>query len=144
MIATRCLRQFPMLALLALAAACGDSPTAPAPASSQTDLRAGSGPAAENGSILTVIYTGWLYDESRPDQKGLQFDSNVSGTPFTFSLGAAQVIRGWDEGLVGAQAGGIRRLVVPPALGYGGVRNGPIPPNSTLVFDVEITAVEDE
>ena len=144
MIATRCLRQFPMLALLALAAACGDSPTAPAPAFSQTDLRAGSGPAAENGSILTVIYTGWLYDESRPDQKGLQFDSNVSGTPFTFSLGAAQVIRGWDEGLVGAQAGGIRRLVVPPALGYGGVRNGPIPPNSTLVFDVEITAVEDE
>jgi FKBP-type peptidyl-prolyl cis-trans isomerase FkpA len=144
MIATRCLRQFPMLALLALAAACGDSPTAPAPAFSQTDLRAGSGPAAENGSILTVIYTGWLYDESRPDQKGLQFDSNVSGTPFTFSLGAAQVIRGWDEGLVGAQAGGIRRLVVPPALGYGGVRNGPIPPNSTLVFDVEITAIEEE
>jgi FKBP-type peptidyl-prolyl cis-trans isomerase FkpA len=144
MIATRCLRQFPMLALLALAAACGDSPTAPAPAFSQTQLRAGSGPAAENGSILTVIYTGWLYDESRPDQKGLQFDSNVGGTPFTFSLGAAQVIRGWDEGLVGVQAGGIRRLVVPPALGYGGVRNGPIPPNSTLVFDVEITAVEDE
>jgi len=144
MIATRCLRQFPMLALLALAAACGDSPTAPAPAFSQTQLRAGSGPAAENGSILTVIYTGWLYDESRPDQKGLQFDSNVGGTPFTFSLGAAQVIRGWDEGLVGVQAGGIRRLVVPPALGYGGVRNGPIPPNSTLVFDVEITAVEEE
>jgi FKBP-type peptidyl-prolyl cis-trans isomerase FkpA len=144
MIATRFLRQLPMLALLAFAAACGDSPTAPAPAFSQTQLRAGSGPAAENGSILTVIYTGWLYDESRPDQKGLQFDSNVGGTPFTFSLGAAQVIRGWDEGLVGVQAGGIRRLVVPPALGYGGVRNGPIPPNSTLVFDVEITAVEEE
>jgi FKBP-type peptidyl-prolyl cis-trans isomerase FkpA len=144
MIATRFLRQLPMLALLALAAACGDSPTAPAPAFSQTDLRAGSGAAAENGSILTVIYTGWLYDESRPDQKGLQFDSNVGGTPFTFSLGAAQVIRGWDQGLVGVQAGGIRRLVVPPALGYGGVRNGPIPPNSTLVFDVEITAIEEQ
>jgi FKBP-type peptidyl-prolyl cis-trans isomerase FkpA len=144
MIATRCLRQLPMLALLAFAAACSDSPTAPAPAFSQTDLRAGSGPAAGNGSILTVIYTGWLYDESRPDQKGLQFDSNVGGTPFTFSLGAAQVIRGWDQGLVGVQAGGIRRLVLPPALGYGGVRNGPIPPNSTLVFDVEITTVEDE
>jgi FKBP-type peptidyl-prolyl cis-trans isomerase FkpA len=144
MIATRFRRQLPMLALLALASACGDSPTAPAPAFSQTDLRAGSGAAAENGSILTVIYTGWLYDESRPDQKGLQFDSNVGGTPFTFSLGAAQVIRGWDQGLVGVQAGGIRRLVVPPALGYGGVRNGPIPPNSTLVFDVEITAIEEQ
>lgn len=142
MIATRFLRKLPFLALLALAAGCGDSPTAPAPAFSQTDLRAGTGTAAANGSTLTVIYTGWLYDASKTDGKGLQFDSNVGGTPFTFALGAGQVIQGWDEGLVGIQASGIRRLVVPPALAYGSVRFGPIPPSSTLVFDVEVSAVE--
>jgi FKBP-type peptidyl-prolyl cis-trans isomerase FkpA len=142
MTATRFLRMLPFLALLALASACSDSPTAPAPVFSQTDLRAGSGTAAASGSTLSVTYTGWLYDESRPDQKGLQFDSNVGGTPFTFTLGAAQVIQGWDQGLVGIQTGGIRRLVVPPGLAYGSIRNGPIPPNSTLIFDVEVTAVE--
>jgi len=145
MIAIRFLRKLSLLALLALlalAAGCGDSPTAPGPVFTQTDLRAGSGTAAASGNALTVIYTGWLYDGSRPDQKGLRFDTNVGGTPFTFALGVAQVIQGWDQGLVGIQAGGIRRLVIPPALAYGSVRNGPIPPNSTLVFDVEVTAVE--
>jgi FKBP-type peptidyl-prolyl cis-trans isomerase len=144
MIVTRFLRKLSLLALFAVAAACGDSPTAPAPAFSQTDLRVGGGTQAASGSNLTVTYTGWLYDASRPDQKGLRFESNVGGTPFTFTLGVAQVIQGWDQGLVGVQAGGIRRLVLPPALAYGSVRNGPIPPNSTLIFDVEVTAVEVE
>ena len=83
-------------------------------------------------------YTGWLYDASRPDQKGLQFDSSVGRTPFTFNLGSNQVIDGWDRGVVGMKVGGLRRLVIPPSLAYGGTRNGPIPPNATLVFDIEL------
>lgn len=125
-----------------LAAGCGDSPTMAPPSFSQTDLRAGTGTGAVNGNTLTVFYTGWLYDPARPDQKGLQFDTNVGGTAFSFVLGADQVIDGWDQGLTGVRAGGIRRLVIPPSLAYGSVRNGPIPPNSTLVFDVEVTKIE--
>jgi FKBP-type peptidyl-prolyl cis-trans isomerase FkpA len=129
------------LTLLALVAGCSDSPTAPAPSLTQTDLRVGSGTPAAAGNDLTVFYTGWLYDGSKPDQKGLRFDSNVGGTPFTFTLGFGQVIEGWDQGLVGIQAGGVRRLVIPPSLAYGPIRNGPIPPNSVLVFEVEVTAI---
>jgi FKBP-type peptidyl-prolyl cis-trans isomerase FkpA len=136
------LRKLPLLALLFVVAGCGDSPTAPAPVFSQTDLRVGSGTAAEAGNILTVHYTGWLYNGSNADQKGLQFETNVGGTAFAFTLGAAQVISGWDQGLVGMRAGGIRRLVIPPELAYGAVRNGPIPPNSTLIFEIEVTAVD--
>lgn len=122
-------------------AGCGDSPTAPAPVFTQTDLRVGTGTAAAAGNDVTVFYTGWLLDASKPDQKGLRFDSNVGGTAFTFRLGIGQVIEGWDQGLIGIQVGGIRRLIVPPSLGYGSVRNGPIPPNSTLIFEVEVTAI---
>ena len=132
----------PAALFAAAAMACGDSPTSPTPTFTQTDLRVGSGDPAANGNALTVQYTGWLYDDSKPDQKGLQFDSNAGGTPFKFVLGAGQVIAGWDQGLVGIQAGGIRRLVIPPSLGYGGIRRGPIPPESTLIFDVEVTAIE--
>jgi len=89
-----------------------------------------------------VHYTGWLFDESRPDQKGTQFDSSRGGDPFIFALGFSQVIAGWDEGLVGMQVGGIRRLVIPPSLGYGSVRNGPIPPHATLVFEIELLALQ--
>ena len=123
------------------AAGCGDSPTAPGPTFAQTDLRVGTGTEAQIGHDITVFYTGWIYDDSRPDDKGLQFESNVGGTAFTFRLGIGQVIEGWDVGLVGIQAGGIRRLVIPPGLAYGGSRNGPIPPHATLVFEVEVTAV---
>jgi FKBP-type peptidyl-prolyl cis-trans isomerase FkpA len=146
-IRTRFLRQLSLAALLSisgLVAACGDSPTEPAPAFGHTDLRAGSGASAESGDTLTVVYTGWLYDASKPDQKGLQFDSNVGGDTFSFELGVGGVIAGWDLGLVGVQAGTVRRLVIPPDLAYGGVRNGPIPPNSTLVFEVEVTAIDEE
>jgi FKBP-type peptidyl-prolyl cis-trans isomerase len=130
-----------ILLAAAFVSACGGTPTEPAPAFDQTDLRAGSGASAANGDTLSVTYTGWLYDESKADQKGLQFDSNAGGTPFAFVLGAGQIITGWDLGLVGIQAGGIRRLVIPPDLAYGSVRNGPIPPNSTLVFEVEVATV---
>lgn len=145
MIPTRLLRVLlvaPVLLAAAAGAACDDSPLTPAPAFAQSDLRVGTGAAAASGSTLTVQYTGWLYDGSKSDQKGLQFETNVGGTPFRFQLGAGQVIAGWDQGLVGIQPGGIRRLVIPPALAYGTVRRGPIPPNSTLIFEVEVTAVE--
>jgi FKBP-type peptidyl-prolyl cis-trans isomerase len=142
----RFLRQLPVVPLLvalALVGACGDSPTEPAPTFTQTDLRAGSGTTAESGDRLSVFYTGWIYDASRPDQKGLQFETNVGGTPLSFVLGQGQVIAGWDQGLLGVQAGTIRRLVIPPDRAYGSIRNGPIPPNSTLIFEVEITEIEE-
>jgi FKBP-type peptidyl-prolyl cis-trans isomerase FkpA len=144
-IATRLLRTVliaPVLLAAAATAACDDSPLTPAPAFMQTDLRAGTGTAAANGNVLTVQYTGWIYDDSKADQKGLQFESNVGGTAFQFQLGSGQVIAGWDQGLVGIQPGGIRRLVIPPAMAYGGVRRGPIPPNATLIFEIEVTAIE--
>lgn len=134
-----------MLAVFAIAvgvAACDGSPTEPAPAFAQTDLRVGTGDGAESGDTLTVHYTGWLYDGTKTDQKGLQFETNVGGTPFPFILGTGGVIAGWDQGLIGIQVGGIRRLVIPPALAYGPARRGPIPPNSTLIFEIEVTAIE--
>lgn len=122
--------------------ACDESPTAPAPVFSQTDLRVGTGPAAQTGSTLAVTYTGWLYDETKTDQKGLRFETNAGGTPFPFILGQGNVIAGWEQGLIGIQLGGIRRLVIPPALAYGTARHGPIPPNSTLIFEIEVNSLE--
>lgn len=138
---------FVMLALIAAAAAgCGSSsPTAPQALDipySQTDLTAGSGAEAVNGKRLSVNYTGWLYDPVRPDHKGQQFDSSIGRAPFSFVLGAGQVIRGWDQGFNGMRVGGTRRLVVPPSLAYGSTGSGPIPGNATLVFDVELLAVQ--
>jgi FKBP-type peptidyl-prolyl cis-trans isomerase FkpA len=133
-----------LVVLLAGVAACDDAPTAPthyAPFS-QLDLSVGTGADAVSGSRLTVHYTGWLYNELEADQKGGQFDSSIGGTPFEFILGAGQVISGWDRGVVGMKVGGSRRLVIPPSLAYGTARNGPIPPNATLVFDIELLNVQ--
>ena len=126
------------------ALACGSSPTSPAVdvPFTQTDLRAGTGTQAVSGKLLTVNYTGWLYDSSKTDQKGTQFDASAGRGPFQFVLGAGQVIPGWDQGLAGMQVGGLRRLVIPPSLGYGAVANGPIPANSTLIFEVELVGVQ--
>jgi FKBP-type peptidyl-prolyl cis-trans isomerase FkpA len=126
------------------AASCTDSPTAPsnyAPFMT-TDLRVGTGGDAVTGRTLTVNYTGWLYNSSRPDNKGAVFDTSVGTDPFSFQLGAGGVIQGWDQGLPGMRVGGIRRLVIPPSLAYGNVRNGVIPPNATLLFEVELIEVE--
>lgn len=132
------------LALSTATAGCGDAPTAPTSNApfSQSDLVVGTGAAAAVGNLITVNYTGWLFDGSKPDSKGLQFDSSIGVTPFTFTLGAGQVIEGWDRGLVGMQVGGQRRLVIPPSLAYGPGRNGIIPPNATLVFDVGLLEVQ--
>ncbi len=134
-----------------VAPACGgdddsSSPTAPTPQPSapfsQTDLRVGTGTEAAVGRTLTVNYTGWLYDPAQPESKGRQFDTSVGRGPFPFPLGGGRVIRGWDQGLVGMRVGGQRRLVIPPELAYGAQGNGPIPPNATLMFDVELLDVQ--
>jgi FKBP-type peptidyl-prolyl cis-trans isomerase len=135
-----------------LMAACGggdddsSAPTAPSTGSapfSQTDLTVGTGAEAAAGRTLSVNYSGWLYDPSRPEGKGQAFDSSIGRAPFSFQLGAGQVIRGWDQGFVGMRVGGQRRLVIPPELAYGAPGRPPaIPPNATLVFDVELLAVQ--
>ena len=97
------------------------------------DLVVGEGAAAEAGQAVTVHYTGWLED-------GTKFDSSVDrNDPFRFNLGKGQVIRGWDEGVAGMQIGGKRKLTIPPQLGYGAAgAGGVIPPNATLIFEVEL------
>ena len=99
------------------------------------ELAPGTGAVAAPGHEVSVHYTGWLTD-------GTEFDSSVRhGQPLAFQLGRGQVIAGWDEGVAGMKVGGLRKLVIPPELGYGAVRNGPIPANATLVFDVELLGV---
>jgi FKBP-type peptidyl-prolyl cis-trans isomerase len=96
----------------------------------------GTGVEAISGKAVTVHYVGTMLD-------GSKFDSSLDrGKPFTFNLGAGQVIRGWDEGVVGMKVGGIRKLVISPELGYGKVQAGPIPPDSTLVFEVQLLEVK--
>jgi FKBP-type peptidyl-prolyl cis-trans isomerase FkpA len=109
----------------------------------KTDEKTGTGHEAAAGRNVTVHYTGWLYDQARPDHKGKKFDSSRDGgDPFTFRLGAGQVIRGWDEGVAGMKVGGRRTLTIPPDYGYGAAGSpGAIPPNATLVFDVELLDV---
>lgn len=125
------------------AASCSKSPNAPTSTApfSQVDLLTGTGTAAASGNTLTVNYTGWLYDPAKPDNKGLVFDTSIGRDPFVFVLGSSSVITGWDQGLVGMKVGGIRRLVVPPSLAYGNIRNYSIPPYSTLVFEIELIDV---
>jgi FKBP-type peptidyl-prolyl cis-trans isomerase len=109
-----------------------------------TDIKTGTGPAIQKGQTAVVHYTGWLYDEKAPEKKGRKFDSSRDrNQPFDFELGAGMVIQGWDEGVEGMQVGGQRRLVIPPEKGYGAQgAGGVIPPNATLVFDVELVGIE--
>lgn len=129
-----------------MAAGCGSSsPTSPSGPTSLviTDPRIGTGALATTGRGITVNYTGWLYDAAAVENKGRQFDSSFlpGRVPYSLVLGAGQVIAGWDQGLVGMRVGGLRRLVIPPSLGYGSQASGSIPANSTLVFDVELLEV---
>ena len=107
------------------------------------EVRVGSGAEAQAGRTVTVHYTGWLYDAARPDRKGSKFDSSRDrNEPFSFSLGAGEVIQGWDQGVAGMRVGGQRTLTIPPQLGYGARgAGGVIPPNATLLFDVELLEV---
>ncbi|RMG36683.1 MAG: FKBP-type peptidyl-prolyl cis-trans isomerase [Gammaproteobacteria bacterium] len=101
------------------------------------DLVEGEGPAAEAGQQVSVHYTGWLQD-------GTKFDSSIDrNQPFQFPLGKGRVIRGWDEGVAGMKVGGKRRLTIPPQLGYGAQgAGGVIPPNATLIFEVELLDIQ--
>ena len=106
------------------------------------DVKTGTGTEAMPGQRVSVEYTGWLYDEGKADHKGRQFDSSRGREPFTFRLGAGEVIPGWDQGVAGMKVGGQRTLTIPPDLGYGSQgAGGVIPPNATLVFDVELLNV---
>jgi len=118
-------------------------PTPVQPKLEITDVVVGSGEVAEEGATVTVHYTGWLFDAAAPQQRGRKFDSSKDrNDPFEFELGAGMVIRGWDEGVQGMQVGGTRVLVIPPHLGYGRRgAGGAIPPNATLVFEVELLGV---
>jgi FKBP-type peptidyl-prolyl cis-trans isomerase FkpA len=104
------------------------------------DKSTGSGAAAAAGQNVTVHYTGWL---SEGGQRGRKFDSSKDrGEPFVFALGRGHVIRGWDEGVQGMKVGGTRELTIPPEMGYGARgAGGVIPPNATLIFEVELLAV---
>jgi FKBP-type peptidyl-prolyl cis-trans isomerase FkpA len=104
------------------------------------DTVAGDGDAARAGQQVSVHYTGWLHDPAAPNGRGRKFDSSKDrGQPFRFGLGAGQVIGGWDEGVQGMKIGGTRVLLIPPELGYGARgAGGVIPPNATLVFEVDL------
>jgi len=130
-------------AVLTLGLSACNSPTEPAGVDTLQvlDLVVGAGAEAVGGKTLTVNYTGWLYDRNAPENKGQVFDSSAGKTPFTFVLGTGFVIKGWDQGLVGMRVGGRRRLTIPPHLGYGAQGYGPIPPDSSLVFEVELLSV---
>lgn len=138
-----------LCAALAVAAACGDEestvndakPVTTSSGLTYLDQAPGKGDPVKPGQTAVVHYTGWLSDNGNPGQK---FDSSRDrGQPFSFRLGAGQVIRGWDEGVAGMRPGGKRRLTIPPDLGYGarGAGNA-IPPNASLIFDVELIEIK--
>jgi FKBP-type peptidyl-prolyl cis-trans isomerase FkpA len=135
------------LALLVAAYGCG-SESEQVGQSNITELivvddSVGSGNEAATGRQVSVHYTGWLYDQGSTDRKGQKFDSSRDrNEPFAFRLGAGQVIRGWDQGVAGMKVGGRRTLTIPPSLGYGSQgAGGVIPPNATLLFEVELLDV---
>jgi FKBP-type peptidyl-prolyl cis-trans isomerase FkpA len=108
------------------------------------ELQPGAGVPIVAGQKAVVQYTGWLYENSSPDKKGKQFDSSLnSGQPFRFVVGASQVIKGWDQGVLGMQVGGRRRLTIPADLAYGDSgAGGVIPPGATLIFDEDLVGIE--
>jgi len=136
--------------MVALLAACSRPALPPVAAANKvatltaTDVVVGQGAEARPGAKVSVHYTGWLYDHTRPDQQGTEFDSSrKNGAPFSFTLGQRQVIAGWDQGVTGMKVGGQRRLVIPSDLAYGeSGAGGVIPPGATLVFDVELLEVQ--
>jgi FKBP-type peptidyl-prolyl cis-trans isomerase FkpA len=141
-------RNIGVVVLFGLIAACGGKPDAVPPSgvtSMKTlELKSGSGDGIAAGKIAVVQYTGWLYEASATDNKGKQFDSSRSGgQPFRFPVGAGQVIKGWDQGVVGMKIGESRRLIIPADLAYGdGGAGAVIPPGATLVFDIDLIGIE--
>ena len=144
----RPLRKISLVVLAALIAACGakpgQAPTSAVNSMQSVELKAGSGEGIVAGKIAIVQYTGWLYEASATDNKGKQFDSSrTQGQPFRFPLGTGQVIKGWDQGVLGMKVGESRRLIIPADLAYGdNGAGGVIPPGATLIFDIELVAME--
>ena len=140
-------RRFTLTAALALAAAATAGParaqTAQTTASGLqiTDTKVGTGASPRRGQTCVMHYTGWLYENG---QKGKKFDSSLDrGQPFEFPIGTGRVIAGWDEGVATMKVGGKRTLIIPPTLGYGARgAGGVIPPNATLIFEVELLGVK--
>ena len=130
-----------------MATGCGSSPTSPSSSSSgvtfsSVDLTVGNGDTVVKGDRIKVWYTGWIYVKSAPGNKGQSFDSNRDRELFRYIVGTGHVIEGWDQGVPGMKAGGIRRLIIPPELAYGSQGQGPIPPGASLIFEIEVVEVE--
>ena len=130
-----------------MATGCGSSPTSPSSSSSgvtfsRVDLTVGNGDTVAKGDRIKVWYTGWIYVKSAPGNKGQSFDSNRDRELFRYIVGTGHVIEGWDQGVPGMKAGGIRRLIIPPDLAYGSQGQGPIPPGASLIFEIEVVEVE--
>ena len=135
------------VAITSFTACGGGSDPAPIPAESpatltKTDVVLGTGADAVVPKNVTVYYTGWLYSSTATGNKGTQFDSLTSGTGFPFKLGSSQVIAGFEEGVIGMKVGGKRTVLIPAAKGYGAAGKGSIPPNSGLVFDIELRSAQ--
>jgi FKBP-type peptidyl-prolyl cis-trans isomerase FkpA len=144
-----------LILALGVLAACKPATPPPAPPAAAAEAAAidqllinevaiGTGDPIGNGQTAVVHYTGWLYDPAAPDHKGTKFDSSRDkGQPFRFVVGGGKVIQGWDQGVLGMSVGGQRELVVPSRLAYGEAgAGGVIPPGATLLFDVELLAIE--
>lgn len=130
-----------------MATGCGSSPTSPSSSSSgvtfsSVDLTVGNGDTVAKGDRIKVWYTGWIYVKSAPGNKGESFDSNRARELFRYIVGTGHVIEGWDQGVPGMKVGGIRRLIIPPELAYGSQGQGPIQPDATLIFEIEVVEVE--
>jgi len=130
-----------------MATGCGSSPTSPSSSSSgvtfnSEDLTVGNGETVAKGDRIKVWYTGWIYNKYAPGNKGQSFDSNRDRELFRYIVGTGHVIEGWDQGVPGMKVGGIRRLIIPPELAYGSEGQNPIPPDATLIFEIEVVEVE--
>ena len=134
-----------VVALMATTA-CGGSPTVPdgfdVPSLQTTDLLIGTGAEATVGRTVAVHYAGFIYNPSATANKGALFDSSAGRAPLSFTMGTAQVVPGFDQGIRGMKVGGKRNIVIPSALAYGSGGNPPIPPNSAIIFDVELVSVQ--
>ena len=141
-----------VLVLGVIASGCGGdgtaptTPEAPAPAPALdvpfgfTDLEEGQGPEVQDGWLLAIVYTGWLYDPAAPDNRGREFGSATAEAPDSFRLGVGQVIPGMDQGMAGMRVGGLRRIIIPPDLGFGAGGTSFVPGNATLLLEVELVA----
>ena len=129
--------QIPAMIVMILIAGCSKDKEAMNGELIIEDLKVGEGSEVVKYNIVTVNYTGWLTD-------GTKFDSslNPGRSPFRFTVGGGQVIKGWDEGLIGMKVGGKRKLTIPPSMGYGNQDMGVIPPNSTLIFEIDLLIIE--